>query len=430
MKTRLGTNKEALGCEKEGRLDSRVVIGMDIGTTKVCTVIAKINEANDLEIIGVGIVPSKGLRKGVVINIDSTAASISASVEKAEIQAGMEVKGVYIGISGGHVEGINSKGVIAISDKNKEISEADVRRVIDAATAIVIPVDRDVVHIIPQEFIVDDQDGIKDPVGMSGIRLEAVVNIITAAATSVNNIVKSVNKAGFEALDIVLEPLASAQAILTEEEKELGVVLVDIGGGTTDYVIFEEGSSRQTGILSLGGNHITNDVAFGMKTPIMSAEEIKRKYGAAIADYISEDEEIEVPGIGGRAPTREKRRVLAEIIEPRIEEILSLVNQEIVKTGKKDFLAAGVVLTGGVALTPYIVELAGEIFNMPVRVGRPLGIKGLKDIVDSPVFSTAVGLTLYAQDNLPKLGPTNSRDDEKNFKSIMERIREWFNEFF
>lgn len=411
-------------------MEPRVVVGLDIGTTKVCTVIAKISENNDLEIMGVGLAPSKGLRKGVVINIDSTASSIAASVEKAEIQAGFEVKGVYIGISGGHVEGINSKGVIAVSDKNKEITEADVRRVIDAATAIVIPVDREVIHIIPQEFIVDDQDGIKDPVGMSGIRLEAVVNIITAAATSVNNIVKSVNKAGFEALDIVLEPLASAQAILTEEEKELGVVLVDIGGGTSDYVIFEHGSSRQSGILSIGGNHITNDIAFGLKTPILAAEEIKRKYGVAIAEYVDKNEEIEVPGLGGREPKIEKRRNLAEIIEPRIEEILSLVNQEIEKTGKKDYLAAGVVLTGGVALTPYIVEKAGEVFNLPVRIGRPLGVKGLKDIVDSPIYSTAVGLTLYAQDNLPRLGPTNSRDDEKNFKSIVERIREWFNEFF
>jgi len=411
-------------------LDTRVVVGLDIGTTKVCTVIAKIGESNDLEIMGVGIAPSKGLRKGVVINIDSTAASIAASIEKAEIQAGYEVKGVYIGISGGHVEGINSKGVIAVSDKNKEITETDVRRVIDAATAIVIPVDREVVHIIPQEFIVDDQDGIKDPVGMSGIRLEAIVNIITAAATSVNNIVKSVNKAGFEALDIVLEPLASAQAILTEEEKELGVVLIDIGGGTSDYVMYEEGSSRQTGILSIGGNHITNDIAFGLKTPIISAEEIKKRYGASIAEYIDDNDEIEVPGLGGRMPVIEKRKKLVEIIEPRIEEILSLVNQEIIKTGKKDYMAAGVVLTGGVALTPYIVELAGNVFNLPVRIGRPLGIKGLRDVVDSPVYSTAVGLALYAQDNLPKLGPTNSRDEDKNFKSIVERIREWFNEFF
>lgn len=414
----------------EGRLEDRIVVGMDIGTTKVCTVIAKIGASQDVEVMGVGLVPSRGLRKGVVVNIDSTSTSISTSVEKAEIQAGMEVKGVYIGISGGHIENINSRGVIAVTDKNQEISEADVRRVVDAATAIVIPVDREVVHIIPQEFVVDDQDGIKDPVGMAGIRLEAMVNVITAAATSVNNLVKSVNKAGFEAQDIVLEPLAASQATLTEEEKELGVALVDIGGGTTDWVIFENGSLRKTGVVVLGGGHITSDVAFVLKTPPAAAEEIKRKYGAAISDYIPEEEEIEVPGLGGRQPTRESRRNLAEVIEARIEEILRLVDQELEKSGKKEFLAAGIVLTGGVSLTPYIAELASEIFNLPVRIGRPLGIKGLKDMVDSPVYSTAVGLALYARDNLPKLGPVNSRDDEKNFKSIVDRMREWFKEFF
>lgn len=411
-------------------MDPRIVVGLDIGTTKVCTVIAKVNDRNDLEILGVGIVPSKGLRKGVVINIDSTAECIRASVEKAEIQAGVEVKGVYIGISGGHIEGINSRGVIAVSDRNKEITESDVRRVVDAATAIVIPVDREVIHIIPQEFIVDDQDGIRDPVGMSGIRLEAVVHIITAAATSVNNIVKAVNKAGLDAVDIVLEPLACAQAVLSEEEKELGVALVDVGGGTTDYVIFEEGSLRHTGVLSIGGNHITQDVAYGLKTPIQSAEEIKRKYGASIADYVSPEEELEVSGLGGRMPTFEKRQMLAEIMQPRIEEILSLVNDAIEKTGDRNFLAAGVVLTGGVSLTPWIADLAGEIFQLPVRIGKPLGVKGLKDIVDSPLFSTAVGLNLYGQFNMPKLGPTNTKDEEKNFKSIIDRMRDWFNEFF
>lgn len=416
--------------KREGPLSSQVLVGLDIGTTKVCAVIAKVNDQSDLEILGVGLAPSKGLRKGVVINIDSTAESIAAAVEKAEIQAGFEVKGVHIGISGGHIEGINSRGVIAVSDKNKEISESDVRRVVDAATAIVIPVDREVIHIIPQEFIVDDQDGIKDPVGMSGIRLEAVVHIITAAATSVNNIVKSINKAGFEVVDLILEPLASSQAILSEEEKELGVALVDIGGGTTDYVLYTEGSLRHTGVLSIGGNHITSDIAYGLKTPIQSAEEIKKRFGAAVADYVKADEEIEVSGLGGRMPSYEKRRVLAEIIQPRIEEILGLVNNAIMKTGEKDFLAAGIVLTGGVALTPYIADLASEIFGLPVRIGKPLGVKGLRDIVDSPVFSTAVGLTLYGQYNLPKLGEVNSKDDDKNFKSIIDRMKDWFNEFF
>ncbi len=411
-------------------METKVLVGMDIGTTKVCTVISKINEMNELEIIGVGLVPSRGLRKGVVINIETTANSIASSVEKGEIQAGIEIKGAYIGISGGHVEGITSKGVIAISDKNKEITDADVRRVVDAAMAIVIPVDREVVHVIPQEFIVDNQGGVKNPVGMSGIRLEAIVNVITAAASSINNMVKSVNRAGYDTLDIILEPLAAAQAVLTEEEKELGVALVDIGGGTTDYIIFENGSTRKTGIISLGGNQITNDVAFVLRTPTNAAEEIKKRYGAAIADYIPPDEEIEIPGLGGRSPTIEKRKNLVEVIEARIEEILSLVNLEFEKNNFKNRLPAGVVLTGGVALTPFIVELAGEIFGLPVRVGKPLGISGLKDIVDSPVYSTAVGLALYAKDHLPRLGPVNTRDDEKNFKSIIDRIRDWFNEFF
>ena len=411
-------------------MESKILVGMDIGTTKVCSVISKINELNELEIIGVGLVPSRGLRKGVVINIETTSASIASSVEKAEIQAGLEVKGAYIGISGGHVEGITSKGVIAISDKNKEISEADVRRVIDAAMAIVIPVDREVVHVIPQEFIVDNQSGVKNPVGMSGIRLEALVNIITAAASSINNMVKSVSRAGYETLDIILEPLASAQAVLTEEEKELGVALVDIGGGTTDYIIFENGSTRKTGIISLGGNQITNDVAFVLRTPTNAAEEMKKRYGAAIADYISSDEEIEIPGLGGRSPTLEKRKTLVDVIEARLEEILSLVNIEFEKSGFKNHLPAGIVLTGGVALTPYIVDLASEIFGLPVRIGKPIGISGLKDIVDSPVYSTAVGLVLYAKDHIPRLGPVSTKDDEKNFKSIIDRIRDWFNEFF
>ncbi len=411
-------------------MESKILVGMDIGTTKVCTVISKINEVNELEIIGVGLVPSKGLRKGVVINIETTAASIASSVEKAEIQAGIEVKGAYIGISGGHVEGITSKGVIAIADKNKEITDADVRRVIDAAMAIVIPVDREVVHVIPQEFLVDSQAGVKNPVGMSGIRLEAVVNIITAAASSINNVVKSVNRAGYETFDIILEPLAAAQAVLTEEEKELGVALLDIGGGTTDYIIFENGSTRRTGVISLGGNQITNDIAFVLKTPTNSAEELKKRYGAAISDYISDEEEIEIPGLGGRTPTIEKRKRLVEVIEARIEEIFEIVNQEFEKSGLKPYLPAGIVLTGGVALTPYISDLASEVFGLPVRIGKPIGIAGLKDIVESPIYSTAVGLALYAKNHLPRLGPVNTKDEDKNFKSIIDRIREWFNEFF
>ncbi len=410
-------------------MPSSLVVGLDVGTTKVCTVIGHITE-RELEVIGVSTVPSHGLRKGVVIDIEETARSIATSVQKAEIQAGETVQGVYIGISGGHIEGINSRGVIAISDKNQEITEADVKRVIDAATAIVLPVDRDLIHVIPQEFIVDSHEGIRDPVGMSANRLEAVVHIITAATTSLNNTVKAVKKAGFEAQDIVLQPLAASRAILSDEERDMGVLVIDIGGGTTDYVVFKEGSLRHTGILSLGGNHVTSDVAYGFKTSIPAAEEIKKRFGCAVADFVEDDEVVEVPGVGGRPPVLESRRKLAEIIQPRLEEILSLVYQSVEKTGLLDGLLGGVVLTGGVSLTPYITDLAAAIFNMPVRIGKPLGVGGLRDMVDSPIYSTAVGLCLYAMDNAPRLGPTNHKDEEKNINSIVERLREWVKEFF
>lgn len=410
-------------------MNQNIVVGLDIGTTKICSVIAQITNDNEMDIKGKGIVPSRGLRRGVVVNIENTASSIAQAIQEAEIQAGMEIDGAYIGISGGHIEGITSKGVIAI-DRNKEISEEEIRRAISAARAITIPVDREILHILPQEYIVDNQDGIKDPTGMSGSRLEVIVHIITAAATSLNNILKSVNKAGVDVKDIVLEPLASSQAVLTEEEKELGVALVDIGGGTTDFVIYSEGSLRHTGVLNIGGNHITNDIAVCLKTPTASAEAIKIQHGAAVANFIDATEELEIPGLGGRSPSIEKRVNLVSIMQPRIEEILALIDSEIIKTDEKDFLAGGVVLTGGVSLTPYIVDLAGEVFNLPVRIGRPLGIKGLTDIVDDPKFSTAVGLTMYAQDNKPQLVPTETNDKDKNTKPIMKRMKEWFKEFF
>ncbi len=410
---------------------SRIVTGLDIGTTKICSVVANITEQGEFEVLGCGIVPSKGLKKGVIVNIEDASNAIAASLERAETQAGFELRQVFIGISGGHIEGINSKGVVAITDKNKEISAADVQRAVDAAKAVVIPLDREVIHIIPQQFIVDDQDGIKDPVGMYGSRLEVVVHIITAAASSVGNLMKSVAKAGYEATDIILEPLASAQSVLTEEEKDLGVALVDIGGGTTDYVIFEEGSLRHTGILPVGGNHITNDVALCLKTSNPSAEQIKIEYGAALSDFIDDDEEIEVPGLGGRAASVEKRKFLVDVMQPRIEEMLSMINKQFEKTGEKDYLAGGVVLTGGVSMTPYIADLAAEIFDLPVRVGRPLGVKGLRDIVNTPIHSTAVGLAMYNQLNAPKAaGIAEGEQEERAFKPFLKKLKEWLNEFF
>ncbi len=404
------------------------MVGLDIGTTKVCTVIGRIEQ--DLEIIGVSTVPSTGLRRGIVIDIEETARSIASSVQKAEIQAGETVQGVYIGISGGHIEGVTSRGVVAISEKNREITEADIKRVIDAATAIVLPVDRDVIHVIPQEFIVDSEEGVRDPVGMSASRLEAVVHIVTAATTSLNNTLKAVKKAGCEVQDIVLQPLAASRAIVSDEERDMGVLVIDIGGGTTDYVIFKDGSLRDTGILALGGNHVTNDVAYGLKTSYGVAEEVKKAFGCAIADYVDEDEMIEVPSVGRSSPRVESRRLLAEIIQPRLEEILSLVYQSVEENNLLDGLLGGVILTGGVSLTPYITELASEIFNMPVRIGKPLGVRGLRDMVDSPIYSTAVGLCLYAMDHAPRLGSTDYKDEEKNINSLLERLREWVKEFF
>lgn len=410
---------------------SRTVVGLDIGTTKICSVIANITDQGEFEVLGCGVVPSKGMKKGVIVNIEDASHAVAASLERAEIQAGFEARSVFIGISGSHIEGINSKGVVAVTDKSKEIASADVHRAVDAAKAIVIPLDREVIHIIPQQYIVDDQDGIKDPVGMMGSRLEVIVHIITASASSLGNLVKSVAKAGFEATDIILEPLASAQAVLTEEEKDLGVALVDIGGGTTDFVIFEEGSLRHTGILPVGGNHITNDIALCLKTSNPSAEEIKIKYGAALSEFIEDDEEIEVPGLGGRNASVEKRKFLAEVMQPRIEEILSLVNQQLEKTGEKDYLAAGVVLTGGVAMTPYIADLAADIFDLPVRIGKPLSVKGLRDIVNTPMHSTAVGLAMYNQLNAPKSAASVPEAvEERSFKPFLKKLKEWLNEFF
>lgn len=415
-----------------GELASKTVIGLDIGTTKICSVIANISDQGEFEVLGCGVSPSKGLKKGVIVNIEDASGAIAASLEKAEIQAGFEVQKVFIGISGSHIEGINSKGVVAITDKNKEIAAADVARAVEAAKAIVIPLDREVIHIIPQQFIVDDQDGIKDPVGMCASRLEVVVHIITASASSLGNLVKSVAKAGFEATDIILEPLAAAQATVTEEEKDLGVALVDIGGGTTDFVVFEEGSLRYTGVIPVGGNHVTSDIAMCLKTSNPAAEEIKIEHGAAISDYIDENEEIESPGLGGRTPSIEKRRFLVEVMQARLEEILEMVNKQLEKTGEKEYLTGGIVLTGGVAMTPYIADLAAEIFDLPVRVGTPLGVKGLRDIVNTPVHATAVGLAMYNQLNAPDNSrtPPPPGKEEKSFKPFLAKLKEWLNEFF
>jgi len=407
-----------------GKKDS-LVVGLDIGTTKICTIVGEVVNGQT-HIIGLGTHPSKGLRKGVVINIESTVQSIKKAVEEAELMADCHITSVYAGIAGGHIKGINSHGVIAV--KNKEITQNDVKRVIDAASAVAIPMDREVIHVIPQEFIVDDQDGIRDPVGMSGVRLEGRVHIVTGAITSAQNIVKCANRAGLDVDDIVLEQLGSSDAVLTPEEKELGAAIVDIGGGTTDLVIFSGGAIKHTAVFSLAGNHITNDISVGLRTPVEEAEKIKIRYGCALTSLVRKDETIEVPSVGGRKPRVLSRQTLAEIIEPRVEEILSLVRDELVKMGYGTLLASGVILTGGSAILEGVPELAEQIFNLPVRRGTPVGIGGLVDLVNSPIYATGVGLVLYGSH---RMGKSRFQVGEGNvFSKVTRRMKEWIGEFF
>ncbi len=406
------------------RKDS-IVVGLDIGTTKICTVVAEVADGQ-VNIIGIGTHPSKGLRKGVVVNIDSTVQSIKKAVEEAELMAGVHLTSVYAGIAGGHIKGINSHGVIAV--KNKEITASDVKRVIDAASAVALPMDREVIHVIPQEFIVDDQDGIRDPIGMSGVRLEGRVHIVTGAITSAQNIIKCANRAGLDVDDIVLEQLGSSEAVLTPEEKELGAAIVDIGGGTTDLVVFSNGAIKHTAVFSLAGNHITNDISLGLRTPLEEAEKIKIRYGCALTSLVRKDETVEVPSVGGRKPRVLSRYTLAEIIEPRVEEILSLVYQEVKRTGYGNLLASGIILTGGSALLEGLPELAEQIFNVPVRRGVPIGIGGLVDLVNSPLYATGVGLVLYGSRHMAQ---SRFKKGEGNiFSKVTHRMKEWIGEFF
>ncbi len=405
------------------------VVGLDIGTTKICAIVGEIVEAGPnpvIDIVGIGTAPSNGLRKGVVINIDSTVDSIAKAVEEAELMAGVEISTVYTGIAGGHIKSFNSTGIVAIKDK--EIQQGDVQRVIDAAKAVAIPLDREVIHIIPQEYVIDDQDGIRDPIGMNGVRLEAKVHIVTGAVSSAQNIIKCANKAGLNVSEICLEPIASAEAVLSQDEKDLGVVLVDIGGGTSDIAIFKEGAIVYTGVLAIGGHHITNDISVGLRTPIAEAEKIKIDYGCSLASLVSNDETIEVPGVGGRKPRILSRRLLAEIIEPRVEEIFQLIHTEIKKSGFADVLSGGVVITGGTTLLEGMPELAEYVFEMPVKRGIPMGIGGLRDVVNSPKFATGVGLLKYGARQLQR---TRFPIREKNiYDKVRGSMRTWMKDLF
>jgi cell division protein FtsA len=402
-----------------------LVIGLDIGTTKICVVVAERTE-NGVDIIGIGTHPSRGLRKGVVVDIDATVSSIKHAVEEAELMADCEISSVYAGIAGSHIRAFNSHGVVAVKDR--EVAPGDVKRVIDAAKAVSIPMDREVIHVIPQEFIIDDQDGIREPLGMSGVRLEAKIHIVTAAVTSAQNIVKCANKAGLNVIDIVLEPLASAEASLAGDERELGVCLMDIGGGTTDVAVFAEGSIQHTAVLALGGAHISNDLAVGLRTPFDEAERIKKKFGVSASRFLPADDVISVPSVGGRRPREVSRKILCEIIEPRVDEILSLARQTLVKEGLEGRIPSGVVLTGGCSALEGMLDLAEEIFEAPVRLGLPIHVGGLQDVVRGPMYATGVGLVLYGASQDRQVTRFRIRDDSI-FGRVKQRMRDWFYQF-
>ncbi len=404
-------------------MENHHIVGLDIGTTKICAVVGEVTPSG-IDIIGLGMHPSVGLRKGVVVNIESTVNSIKKAVEEAELMAGCEIRSVYAGIAGGHIKAFNSHGVIAI--KTREVTKTDIERVIEAAKAVAIPMDREVIHVLPQEFIVDDQDGIQDPLGIAGVRLEVKVHIITGAVTSAQNIIRCANKAGLDVADIVLESLASSETVLTPEEKELGVGLIDFGGGTTDLAIFSNNCIKHTAIIGLGGNNLTNDIAIGLRTPHLAAEKIKKMYGGCLTSLIGKEETIEVPSVGGRKPRSLSRQILGEILEPRVEEIFSLVNREILKSGFGEVIPSGIVITGGGSLLEGIPELAEQIFNLPCRRGYPQGFGGITDVVNSPQYATAVGLVLYGARNIPR--KKFRIRDQNIFYRVMDRMRRWFKE--
>jgi len=400
-----------------------IIVGLDIGTTKICAVVAELSD-NNVNIIGIGTHPSVGLRKGVVVNIEATVESINKAVREAEMMAGCEISSVYAGIAGGHITGFNSNGIIAI--KGNEITQADVDRVVEAARAVAIPMDREVIHVLPQEFIVDGEAGIHNPVGMAGVRLEARIHIVTGAVTSAQNIIKCGHKAGLDICDIILEPIASSEAVLSAQEKEIGTGIIDIGGGTTDLAVFCGNNIKHTFVLSLGGNNMTNDISVGLRTPMAEAEKIKLEYGTCVADKVKNDETIKISDISGRGARKLPRQILAEILEPRVEEIFTLIKREIYRAGMKDYVSSGIILTGGASLLDGISEIAESVFELPVRIGTPQGISGLVDVVNSPMYATGVGLVLY--------GAKHQSDkkfrirDANIFNRIMTRMKTWFKE--
>ncbi len=402
--------------------ERRIIVGLDIGTSKVVAIVGELQDVNQIEVIGFGSHPSKGLKKGVVVNIESTVISIQRAIEEAELMAECDIHQVYAGIAGSHVRSLNSHGIVAIRDR--EVTQSDVDRVIDAARAVAIPADQRILHVLPQEFIIDGQEGIREPIGMSGVRLEARVHMVTGAASAAQNIVKCIQRCGLEVEDIVLEQLASSFAVLTDDEKELGICLVDIGGGTTDIAVFNNGAIRHTAVIPIAGDQVTNDIAISMRTPTQYAEEIKIKYACALSQLANLDETIEVPSVGDRPPRRLARQTLAEVVEPRYEELFGLIRDELRRSGFEDMIAAGIVLTGGSAKMEGAVELAEEVFHMPVRLGVPQHVRGLGDVVCNPIHSTGVGLLVYGRSKAGRAAaemPVGA-----GIRDIWGRMRSWF----
>ena len=400
----------------------RYLVGLDVGTSKVTAVVGEVLD-DGLDIVGLGVAESRGIRRGVVVNLEAAVDSIKKAIEEAELMAGVEIDSVHLGLSGPHIKGFNSRGVIAVAGKNREITREDVRRAIDAAKAVSLPTGREILHVLPQDFVVDEQDGIGAPVGMTGARLEVNVHIITGSQSSTQNIVACVNRAGATVAETVVEQLAASESVLTQDEKELGVALVDIGGGTTDIAIYERGSLWHTAVIGLGGDHFTNDIAVGLRTPVPDAEKIKRKSGCALSSLVDEDETMEVASVGGRKPRIMARRILSEILQPRAEEIFHMVWDEIRRAGYEKNLHSGIVLTGGGAILDGMPEIAEQIFDLPIRRGCPAGVGGLADHVNSPTFATAVGLALYASRN-------TAEEDRAGSFSLVRKLRMLFKEFF
>ena len=401
--------------------NGRIMVGLDIGTSKVVAIVAELGLEGEIDIIGIGSHPSKGLKKGVVVNIETTVESIRRAIEEAELMAGCQIEQVYAGIAGSHIRGLNSHGIVAIRDK--EVFHADIERVIDAAQAVAIPADQKVLHVLPQEYVIDDQEGVKEPLGMSGVRLEAKVHLITCAVNAYQNIEKCIKKCGLEVEDIILEQLASGDAVLTEDEKDLGVCLVDIGGGTTDIAIFSEGAIRHTAVIPIAGDQVTNDIAMALRTPTPNAEEIKIKYACALGSLARENETIKIPSVGDRSDRDLSRQALAEVVEPRYEELFSLVQAELRRSGFEDLVAAGIVLTGGTSKIEGAIELAEEIFHMPVSLGKPKNVAGLSDIVRNPIYSTAVGLLHYGANQQTR---GVAKKPKQKSDGLINQFKKWF----